>query len=635
MSTTNEPSRTRGAPAGNTTTVFVPAAESVGALLQQAVEKYGSSVALRRRRQPMQWSVVTWTELGSKVRDLGAGLLQLGVTHGDRVALLSRTRLEWSLIDYAILSIGAVSVPLYHSATPAGIASILKDSEATVLVVEDRTQLERVQPRLGELEHLRAVVVIDVMDLRDHPGASLLEEVAREGSRLLREDPERFEYALAAVDEESLATLVYTSGTTGTSKGVRLSHGAILAGARALDSVMNVTSDDTTVLCLPLSHIYARLGQFSALTKGFCLAYARRVDRLDEVLREVRPTFFFAVPRIFERIYQGVVSRYRELPPLLQAAFRQGMAASRRLQADHEREFGIEAREPQRKGRLSGRLAARFQGRLADKAIFEPVRDALGGRVRFCVSGGAPLNPDIARFFRLAGIEILEGYGLTETCAAGTINPLDDNRIGTVGRPLPGVRVRIAADGEVLIQGPVVFDGYHRRPEETAEVLTEDGWLHTGDVGRFDEAGYLVISDRKKDLIILSGAKNIAPQHVETTLRASPYVADAMVFGDRRPHLVALLTLDPGEVQRFAATIDLDTSSWSKVVRDPRIEELMAGEIERCNQRLARFEQVRAYKILPRGLSIEGGTLTPTFKVRRRAVEDRYRPLIEGMYEAP
>lgn len=613
--------------------MVVPEADTVGMFLEQAVERYGSAVALRRRRQPMQWSVVSWTEMGSKVNRLGAGLLALGVSPGDRVALLSRTRLEWSLIDYAILTIGAVTVPLYHSATPRGIAGILEDSGATVLVVEDRTQLERMSAKLDGLPNVRRIVVIDVMDLRDRENAFLLEEVAREGSRLLRDEPDRFEAARGSVDEESLATIVYTSGTTGTAKGVRLTHGAVLAGARALDAVMDVTSDDTTVVCLPLSHIYARLGQFSALAKGFCLAYARRVDRLDEVLREVRPTFFFAVPRIFERIYQGVVSRYRELPPLLQAAFRQGMAASRRVQADHDRELGFDAPpEPQRRGRLSRRMANRVQGRLADKAIFGPVREALGGRVRFCVSGGAPLNPDIARFFRLAGVEILEGYGLTETCAAGTINPLDDNRIGTVGRPLPGVRVRIAEDGEVLIKGSVVFEGYHRKPDETDEVLTEDGWLQTGDVGRFDEAGYLIIEDRKKDLIILSGAKNIAPQAVEATLRVSPYVADAMVFGDRQPHLVALLTLDPAEVHRFAEAIDLDTTSWSRVVRDPRIEALIDEEISRCNQRLARFEQVREYKILPRGLSIEGGTLTPTFKVRRSAIEERYRPLIDAMY---
>jgi len=411
-----------------------------------------------------------------------------------------------------------------------------------------------------------------------------------------------------------------------------------LAGTSAMDAVMDVGADDTTVLCLPLSHIYARLAQFSALAKGFCLAYARRVDRLDEVLKEIRPTFFFAVPRIYERIYQDVVSRYREMPPLLQAAFRQGMAASRRLQAEHERTLGVEVTvEPppaaKALGGLGGRLAARMQGHLADKAIFEPVREALGGRVRFGVSGGAPLNPDIARFFRLAGIEILEGYGLTETCAVGTINPLSDNRIGTVGPPLPGVRIRIAPDGEILIQGDCVFEGYHRRPSETAEVLTDDGWLHTGDVGRFDEAGCLVIEDRKKDLIILSGAKNIAPQSVEAALRVSPYISDAMVFGDRKPHLVALVTLDQGEVERFAESIALPTTSWARVVRDPRVEELLHTEIERCNARLARFERVRSYKILPRALSIEGGTLTPTFKVRRRTVEERYRPLIDGLYD--
>jgi long-chain acyl-CoA synthetase len=369
------------------------------------------------------------------------------------------------------------------------------------------------------------------------------------------------------------------------------------------------------------------------------------------VLAEVRPSFFFAVPRIYERIYHRVVTGYRELPPLLQTAVKRGVEATRAslglprtaagngAAAGGAEEAGVEPSQPAPgeapRGplrSLTQRLADRAWERVADKTVFQPVREALGGRVRFCVSGGAPMNLEVARFFRMAGIEVLEGYGLTETVGAATINPPGENRLGTVGRPLPGVRIRIAADGEILIRGDVVFDGYHEQPEETAMALLEDGWLATGDVGAIDEAGHLVITDRKKDLVITSSGKNISPAQVEAALRSSPYLADVMVFGDRRPYLVALVSLQAEELQRFARSVELPTDDFAALLREPSVQKLVDAEVERCNQRLAPFERVRRYRVLPRGLSIEGGELTPTLKVRRREVEERYRPLIEAMY---
>lgn len=599
---------------------------SIGTVLFGAVERWGPRISMRRRREPLQWSVLTWTELGQQVRAAAAGLLSLGVGRGDRVAILSATRIEWSILDYAALSIGAVSVPVYHSSTGGQAAHVIRDSAAEVLVVENRAQLEKVEDQLEELG-VKTVVVIEVMDLRTVPQGMLLDELSREGRRYLREDAAGLKAAMDAVEPGDLATLVYTSGTTGNPKGVCLTHGNLLAAVRALDGLLDVGVDDTTVLCLPLSHIYARVAVFSALSHGFCIAYAQRVDLLGEVLQEVRPTFFFGVPRLYERIYHEVVSAFRDLPPLLQSLVRDGVNSAREGR-------GLPRSEGRRVSRLPfGRgLADKFRERVAEKAVFDPVREAFGGRVRFCVSGGAPLNVDVARFFRVAGIEILEGYGLSETCGAATINPITDNRLGTVGRPLPGVRIRIAPDGEVLLHGGVVFQGYHGQDAETAMVLDADGWLHTGDVGRFDEAGYLVITDRKKDLIITSGAKNVAPQHVESTLRVSPYIDDAMIFGDRRPFLVALLALDMEEVKRFAGTLGMPTDDWTALLRDPRIQQLIDAEVERCNGRLARFERIKRYRILRRSLSVEGGELTPTLKVRRDAVASRHQPLIDGMY---
>ena len=604
-------------------------ARSMGALLRSAVDSWGPRIAARRRREALRWSVLSWAELGEQVRSIAAGLLTLGVKHGDSVALLSRTRIEWSLIDYATLTIGGVLVPLYHSNTPNQWRFVIADSKATVLFVEDREQLESILPHLEALPHLRHVVLIEVADLREVRNSMLLDELGRDGRRLLREQPERVDAAIEEVAPGDLATIVYTSGTTAQPKGVLLTHENLLGAVLALPSVIDVGPEDTTILCLPLSHIYPRLAQFTSLATGFCIAYARRVDRLHEVLVEVKPTFFFAVPRIYERIYQQTLSRYRELPPLLQVAFRKGVAASRDVRGLPRPTSGPPSEEKPLLSRL--KLARKFQERAADKAIFEPVREALGGRVRFCVSGGAPMNIEVLRFFELAGVEVLEGYGLTETVGAGCINPPGEARFGSVGRPLPGVRVRIAADGEILIHGQSVFSGYHQQPDET-ELALDDGWLHTGDVGRFDEAGYLIITDRKKDLIILSGAKNVPPQRVEGSLRLSAYISEAMVFGDRRPYLVSLLALDEEEVRRFGRKLGLEDVDWSALVREPRILKLIEEEVERCNGRLARYEQVRRFRILPRSLSVAGGELTPTLKVKRRAVEERYRPLIETMY---
>ncbi len=600
---------------------------SIGALFADAADRWGPRIALRRRREPLQWSVLTWTEIGQQVRAMAAGLVSLGVKRGDRVALLASTRIEWSLLDYAILGVGAATVPIYHSSTGAQASHVLADSGARVLVVEDRAQLEKVHDLLDDAPDLDRIVVIDVMDLRGEPRGILLDELIREGRRLLRDDDGTLKAAWDAVGPEDLATIVYTSGTTGHPKGVRLSHHNLLAATRALHGMLDVDQDDTTVQCLPLSHIYARLAQYAALTHGYCIAYAQRVDSLKDVLVEVRPTFFYGVPRLYERIYHSVLSSYRDLPPLLQGVVRDGVNSKRERR-------GLPVSEERAKSRLplARKLADRVKGRVAERTVFEPVRDALGGRVRFCVSGGAPLNVDVARFFRVCGIELLEGYGLTETCGAATVNPLGENRLGTVGRPLPGVRIRIASDGEVLIQGEAVFEGYHNQPDETAMAIDEEGWLHTGDVGRFDEAGHLVITDRKKDLIITSGAKNVAPQRVEAAMRTSPYVGDAMVFGDRKPYLVALLALDQEEVERFGRSLDLPDDDWSALLRDPRVRKLIDEEVGRCNAKLARFERVKRFRILPRALSVEGGELTPTLKVRRQAVAARYQPWIDGMY---
>jgi len=608
--------------------------ESVGQLLTSAVDRWGARVALRRRREPLRWSVLSWTELGSKVEAVAAGLSGLGLVPGDRVGILSTTRVEWTLVDYGVLSLGAVTVPIYHSSTSGQVGHVLRDSGARVVVVEDATQLDKVLKHLEELPSLEHIVLLEIMDLRDVPNGVLLDELLRDGRRALREDEGLVTRASQAVRAADLATIVYSSGTTGMAKGVRLTHRNILAAASALDGVLQVNEDDTTVLCLPLSHIYGRIAQYCALTHGFCIAYARRVDLLAEVLLEVRPSFFFGVPRLYERLYLEVVRGYRAMPPLLRGLVKRGVNLAKE-ESPALGSSGLGVRLLTQFKRLDiGRSLADGAGEMAaQKAVYEPLREALGGRVRFCISGGAPLNPDIAGFFRLAGIEILEGYGLTETAGPATVNLPGDNRLGTVGPPLPGIAVRIEPDGEIMVRGPTVFEGYHNRPDETAVSIDDEGWFATGDVGEFDEAGHLVITDRKKDILVTSGGKNIAPQQVEATLRLSPYIADAVVFGDNRPYVVALVTLAPQEVRRFAEELGLPVDDWSALVRDDRLQRLVGAEIARCNEKLAYFEAVRHYKVLQRSLSVEGGELTPTLKVRRRALAERYRPLIDSLYD--
>jgi long-chain acyl-CoA synthetase len=612
--------------------------QSVGQLLVDAVDRWGARVALRRRREPLRWSVLSWTELGSKVEAVAAGLAELGLGRGDPVALLSTTRVEWTLVDYGVLSLGAVTVPIYHSSTPGQVAYVLRDSGARVVIVEDSVQLNKVLAHRADLPALEHIILLEIMDMRDVEDGLLFDELLRDGRRALREDEGLVKRAREAVAAGDLATIVYSSGTTGMAKGVRLTHRNILSAASALDGVLDVDEEDTTVLCLPLSHIYGRIAQYCALTHGFCIAYARRADLLAEVLLEVRPSFFFGVPRLYERFYLEVVRGYRDMPPLLRGLVKLGVNSLKDDDASSEPEDestkGAFGRLVGQVKRLDvGRVLADGAGEIAArKAIFEPLREALGGRMRFCISGGAPLNRDIAAFFRLAGIEILEGYGLTETAGPATVNLPRDNRLGTVGPPLPGVQIRIAPDGEILVRGDTVFAGYHGQPDETAMSIDEEGWFSTGDVGEFDEAGHLVITDRKKDIIVTSGGKNVAPQQVEAALRLSPYIADAVVFGDGRPYIVALVTLDPVEVRRFAAELDLPVDDWSALLRDPRLRALVETEVTRCNEKLAYFEEVRHYKILQRSLSIEGGELTPTLKVRRRALSDRYRPLIDSLY---
>ncbi|MCK6527909.1 long-chain fatty acid--CoA ligase [Myxococcota bacterium] len=595
---------------------------SIPALLERTAHLHGARVAMRRRREALRWGVLTWSEVRQQVHEMAAGLMALGIQKGDRVGILASTRVEWTLADLAILAAGGVTAAVYHSFTPTQVAYLLNNSGARACFVDGAAQLERVR-RIGDrLRTLERTLLMDVADAGDDPRVVLRESLIRMGRRLLREDPDAVLSRIATLSPHDPATFVYTSGTTGLPKGVVLTHGMLLSTVHGMQKVLDLGPDDVTVLFLPLSHIFGRLGSLMSLRCGFSTAYAQRMDDLGHVLREIRPTFVFAVPRVYERIWSRVLADLRDLSPLRRRAVAMGLSAARAARAPG-------ASLP---GGAAG-LGLRLRAGLGDRMVLQPLREQLGGRVRYCISGGAALPQEIAEFFRVAGVEILEGFGLSETSGGGTLNAPGDNVLGTVGRPLPGFGVQVAADGEVLLRGPGVFQEYWGLPADTRDAFDEHGWFRTGDLGEVLPSGHLRITGRKKDLIVTSGGKNIAPQRVESVLRSSPLIAEAVVFGEGRPHLVALVVPHRERLLEACRRVAIPNSDWARLLGDERVRRMLEAEVERANQKLARFESVRRFAVLPEDLTVEDGEVTPTLKVRRTVLLDRYRKIVDGLYE--
>ena len=565
----------------------------VGALWREAITA-GRAYPAYLVEGPDGWHEVGWHEAGARVDELAAGLLAAGVGRGDTVSILSRTRVEWALVDFAAASIGAVTAPIYHTTSREECGHVLADSGARLLVCENEEQLEKTRGLPGPGE----VVAIEPV-----PGVRSLRELAEAGRSV---SSDRLTAAREAVGPDDVLTLIYTSGTTGPAKGCVITHANVIAEIEAVGRVRGLFAErDVILLFLPLAHNFGRLATFCAAALGLTVALLPEPTEVTRALGQVRPTTFPSVPRLYEKMHARV-----------EASFAEATGARRRL-IDWSLAVGREAAELRERGApLPAPLALKH--RVADRLVFSKLKKRLGGRLRVGLSGGGPLAREIVEFFAACGIVILEGYGLSETTSGCTVNRPDAYRFGTVGLPIPGVELRIAEDGEVLVKAPTVFRGYHRRPEDTAAVLDEDGWLRTGDIGELDADGFLSITDRKKELIITAGGKKIAPQNLENALKASPLVADAVVIGERRPYIVALLTLDPDEVEASANGA-------------AAVEELVAN----VNASLGRTEQIKRFAILPRPLSVEEGELTPTLKVRRRVIEERYREEIDALYATP
>jgi long-chain acyl-CoA synthetase len=534
--------------------------------------------------QPDGWRPVSWDEAAERVEALARGLLGRGVRHGDRVAVLSRTRLEWILLDWAVMSIGAVVVGLYPTSSAKECEYILEHCEAVLAFTEDEEQTRKLVSIRGALPALREVIPFDRLDKLEAEGRL---------AKHLRPDP---------VAEDNLATLIYTSGTTGPPKGCMLTHRNLVTAATRVVEGLHHPSD-VVLLFLPLAHSYGRLAHQAASFRGSTVACVADVARVPEALAAVRPTVLPAVPRVYEKVHANTLGEIERA------------GGSRRRIGLWALGVGARASRARREGAPVGGMLA-LQERLADRLVFSKVRERLGGRLRVGISGAAPLSTDVMEFFHALGVPVIEGYGLTETASSASVNEPEDFQIGTVGRPVEGAEIRLAEDGEILVRSDSVFTGYYKEPEATAEALTDDGWLRTGDVGEIDAQGFLRVTDRKKDLIITAGGKNIAPQNLENALKSSRFVSQAIVVGDRRPYVTALLTLDEAEVASSG--------------RDP--QGLVQQLVDDVNRDRTRVEQIKRFVILPRDFSQEEGEVTPTLKLRRRVIHDHFANEIEQLY---
>jgi long-chain acyl-CoA synthetase len=578
------------------------------AALYRNVEQASEKEALKHKVSG-EWRAISYGELGRRIERFAAGMAHLGVGRGDRMALMSTNCPQWPVSDYAIQSLGAVTVPVYPTLEPHQIEHILTDSEARAIIVEDAELLERVR----QVQEDFPVVVIDESFADEDEKTMRFESVMRAGEENPREG---WREVWEGLGREDVATIIYTSGTTGNPKGAVLTHGNFLSNVDGILEAVPITADDVFLSLLPLSHVFERTaGQYLALTVGSTVYYAESIDKVPENLRETKPTVVPSVPRLYEKMYDRVQQRIAEGPPLRQRLFHAAIAAGR-----EKYRLRLRGQEPG--------AWLKFKLGLFDRLVFNKVRDATGGNLRFFVSGGAKLNRDIGEFFYAVGVPILEGYGLTETSPVISCNRLGREKFGTVGLPLYNVEVRIGEGGEVQTRGPHVMQGYFNLPDATEEAFTEDGWFRTGDVGEIDGEGYLSITDRLKNIIVLSTGKNVAPQPVETKLVTMPHISQAILLGDGRKYVSALIVPEYDTVRKKLGS-DADNETLS---REERVRDLIQQDIDTACAEFADYERPKQFVLLPNELTQETGELTPTLKVKMRVVQERYSEAIERAY---
>jgi long-chain acyl-CoA synthetase len=585
-------------------------AETVAALPGSAAERFAENIA-GRYKSGGEWSEMSYADAGKAINELALGLVELGIEPGDRVCLLANTRIEWVLAMYAISAAGAVVVPIYPTNSPKECQWVVGNSGAKAVICEDEGQRKKIEQIRDELDQLEHVIGFD-----DDAGEISLDELRSRGNgRDVNELTERQD----KVTPDEPFIIVYTSGTTGPPKGVVLTHANAMSVCQVCEELEFITPDEVSYLYLPLAHVFGLTVPLASFDQGTTIVFTGGDTKkiLEEII-ETKPTYLPSVPRIFEKLYAAAMKMQEQASDEDKKRFAEAV------------KLGVEVRRRRERGEgVPERMEQAFEQ--ADEQIFQRVRGLFGGQIRQAVTGAAPIAPEILEFFYASGVPVLEGWGMTETTAIGTVNLLDQLKFGTVGRAVPGAEIRIGEeDGEILMKGPMVFKEYWDNAEATADTLV-DGWLHTGDVGELDDDGFLKITGRMKDIIITAGGKNLTPANIENDLKQSPFISQAVMYGDRKPYPVALVTLDPEEIIPWAKEHGLP-EDLAQLAEQEQVRELVQTELERANSNYAQVEQIKKFKILDHDLSIETGELTPTLKVKRNVVYDRYDELFESMY---
>jgi long-chain acyl-CoA synthetase len=596
--------------AGTTTVATTTGSKTIADLIGRAAEQYADRVAARRKVDGA-WDDITYAQVGEAVREIGLGLIDLGIAPGERVCILSKTRVEWTYCDFAISSAGAVAVPIYATNSPEECEWVAGNSESVAVVCEDAAQVAKIVAVRDRLPNLRTIVVIDATG--DVADAIPLDEVRARGQQ---RDPAELEAQAAAITPDDTFTIIYTSGTTGPPKGCVLSHGNYRRTLDMCETLGVLRGQEEIYLFLPLAHAFGLLIQLLAFDVGDTIAYfGGDPTQIVAELQEIKPTYLPSVPRIFEKVYTLVMASQ---PPEVQAR----MKAAAQL--------GVKVRDMVAHGQpVPPELQEQFDK--ADESLFKNVRGVFGGRVQHAVSGAAPIAPEILEFFYGCGVPVLEGYGMTETSTVSTYSTIEEHRFGSVGKLLPGVEGRIAEDGELLLKGPNIFRGYYKNDDASFGAVI-DGWLHTGDLGRIDEDGFVFITGRKKDIIITAGGKNLTPANLENDMKQTRWVSQAVLYGDRRPYPVMLVTLDEEQIVPWAREQGIEDTSIAALANDPKVRDLIQSELDRANAKYASVEQVKRFFILDHDLSQETGELTPTLKVKRNIVNEKYAEAFDALY---
>jgi len=589
--------------------------DTISQIILNTVRSYPKEDLILFKREGAYVPIST-QDFGNDIKYLSLGLKDLGHQAGDKLIILAENGPKWIMTDFANLCSGGITVPIYPSLVPEQIKYIIDDSDAKIVVCSSKELWEKVKTVKNELTKVTHFISFQ-SEIPE--GVLSLNDVMRKGKRIADEKTDLFEKTALEVKPDDVASIIYTSGTTGIPKGVILTHDNFTSNIKTLAFLVEFTHKDMVLSFLPLSHVLERMCTFAFLYKGCSIAYAESVETVADNLMEVQPHIMVSVPRLFEKIYAVVMDNVLESPALKRKIFFWAVKTGK--------EYG---KRKLQKQSIPGLL--RLKRNLADKLVFSKIIEKTGGRARFFVSGGAPLPKEIADFFYALGLVVLEGYGLTETSPVIAVNTFENMKFGTVGHPIPGIDVKIAEDGEILTKGPNVMKGYYKKEAETKEAF-EGGWFHTGDIGHLDEDGFLVITDRKKDIIITSGGKNVAPQQIENLIKRSPYISNVVVTGSTRKFISALIVPDFGKLEEYARLLNITYKNKIELVKNKEIVSFILAEINKCTPNLAPYEKVKKIILLYREFEEDKGELTPTLKVKRKIVEEKYRDLIDSMYE--